>query len=86
MAKPEYTTKGYQLLRDGRYEHGDEGFIQKGMELLRDAITMFEAGGAPKTAKRVRFALSSAYGARRNVYYRRNAWEDRRPKGHKRRR
>lgn len=80
---PEYRTKGYRLTRDGRYQHGDEGFINDGLEHLRQALTCFVEGGAPKTANRVRFALSSALGAQRNVRYRRAAWEDKRQKGHK---
>lgn len=79
-----YQTRGYKILRDGAYEHGDEKFIDLGIKMLRDAVALFEAGGAPKTANRVRFALSSALGARRNVGYRRAAHEAGRKKGHRR--
>lgn len=65
-----YKTAGYKILRAGGYRRGDEENIERATELLRKALALFQEGGAPKTANRVRFALASAYGAQRHVRHR----------------
>ncbi len=61
--------------RNGDYRPGDAERIDAGIALLKKALDNFKAGGAVMTAHRVRLALSSAKGARRNVDYRRGRSE-----------
>lgn len=67
--------RDYQRLRGGGYEAGDVERVQAAIARLREARALLLAAGAVRTARRVRAALSSAAGAERAAYGRRNRAE-----------